>query len=115
MKLKGITVTLYERTEAGKDSLGNPIWTETPTEVENVLIGEPSTEEQESSINLYGKKLEYVLGVPKGDSHSWENARIDFFGQSFRAFGGVTQGIEAMIPLEWNKKVRVARYDDREA
>ena len=115
MRLKGITVLLYERTQNGKDSLGNQIWKETPTEVENVLIGEPTTEEMESSINLYGKKLAYTLGIPKGDSHSWENARVDFFGQSFRAFGGVTQGIEAMIPLAWNRKVRVARYDDQEA
>lgn len=112
--MRGITVTLYERIQNGMDSLGNPTWTETPVEVDDVLIGEPSTEEITSSISLYGKKAVYTLGIPKGDTHTWENARVDFFGQKFRVFGHVTQGIEAMIPLRWNKKVHVARFDDAE-
>ncbi len=112
--MRGITVTLYEKTETGTDSLGNLIYTEVPIAVNDVLVGEPTTEEVTSSISLYGKKAVYTLGIPKGDTHSWENARVDFFGQSFRAFGHVTQGIEAMIPLRWNKKVHVACYDDVE-
>lgn len=34
-----------------------------------------------------------------------------FFGQTFRTCGGAVQGIEAMIPLRWNKKVQVERYE----
>lgn len=112
--MRGITVTLYEWTQSGKDTLGNPIYTETAVEVDDVLVGEPTTEEVTSSISLYGKKAAYTLAIPKGDTHSWENARVDFFGQSFRVFGHVTQGIEPMIPLRWNKKVHVAIYDDAE-
>ena len=114
MILKGTTVILYERTQSGTDTLGNQVFTETPTEVDNVLIGEPSTDEITSSISLYGKRAAYTLAIPKGDQHRWENARVDFFGQSFRAFGHVTQGIEELTPLQWNKKVRVARHDDGE-
>ncbi len=110
--MRGITVTLYEKTQTGTDSLGNPVYEEVPVEVDDVLIGEPSTDEITSSISLYGKRTVYTLGIPKGDAHSWENARVDFFGQRFRVFGNVTQGIEEMIPLRWNKKVHVAAYDD---
>ena len=35
---------------------------------------------------------------------------LEFFGQKFRSYGAVTQGIEALIPLYWNKKVKVERY-----
>ena len=36
--IKGITVTLYERTQTGQDAFGAAVYTETPTPVENVLV-----------------------------------------------------------------------------
>ena len=47
---------------------------------------------------------------PKGDAHDWENATVEFFGKKFRTYGSVTHGIEDLIPLLWNKKVKVERY-----
>ena len=38
-KISGITITLYEEQETGKDPFGNPILTKVPVEVENVLVG----------------------------------------------------------------------------
>ena len=40
----------------------------------------------------------------------WHDVTVEFFGQRFRTYGDVTEGIEAMIPLQWNKKVKVERY-----
>lgn len=108
--IKGTKVTLYERVKNGEDEFGHPIHTEISTEVENVLIAPASTDDVVNSLNLYGKKVVYNLGIPKGDSHNWENARVDFFGQSFKTFGFVVEGIEENIPLDWNKKVSVERY-----
>lgn len=108
--MRGADVVLYEKTLSGYDALNNAVFTETPVTVQNVLIGQPTTEDITSSVDLYGKKVEYMLGLPKGDSHAWTDARIDFFGQSFRAFGDVIQGIEENIPTPWHKKVRVERY-----
>ena len=108
--MRGISVDLYERSANGTDTLGDTVWKETKVTVDNVLIGQPTTEEISSSLDLYGKKVEYILGLPKGDSHSWTDARVEFFGQSFEVFGDVIQGIEANIPTPWHKKVRVARY-----
>ncbi len=108
--IRGITVTLYEKRQAGADAFGAPVFEETPVEVPNVLVGEPSAEDAVSELRLSGKRLAYTLAIPKGDAHDWEDAVVAFFGQKWRTFGGVTQGIEALIPLPWNKKVKVERY-----
>ena len=43
--LKGIDVTLYEKTQTGTDEADAPVYAETPVTVHNVLVGEPSAEE----------------------------------------------------------------------
>lgn len=108
--MRGITVTLYERTQVGTDAFHAPVYEETPVEVENVLVAPASASEILDNVNLYGKKAVYTLAVPKGDTHEWENVRVDFFGQRWRTFGFPTEGIEHLIPLSWNKKVMVERY-----
>ena len=108
--LHGITIQLYERTETGKDAFNRPVYTETAVNVDNVLIGEPSTQEIVDTLNLTGKKLAYTLAIPKGDTHDWTDVSVSFWGEKFRTIGEPTQGIETMIPLDWNKKVRVERY-----
>lgn len=108
--IHGITVRLYEKTPAGADAFNAPVYTETPQDVPNVLVGEPDAADIVNDLQLYGKRIAYTLGIPKGDTHSWEDATVEFFGQKFRTYGGVTQGIEDLIPLNWNKKVKVERY-----
>lgn len=109
--IKGITVTLYEQTQTGTDAFNDPIYTETAINVDNVLVYPSTQTEILETVNLYGRKAVYTLGIPKGDTHDWENRRIDFFGQSWRSFGIPSQGIEEMIPLDWNMKVTVERYE----
>lgn len=110
-RLVGTAVTLYTKTKAGSDGFGRPIWQDTPVRVDNVLIGEPTTEEIVNELNLSGKHLAYTLAIPKGDTHTWTDCKVSFWGQDFKVFGEVTQGIEELIPLSWNKKVKVARYE----
>lgn len=109
--MRGITVTLYEQTQTGTDAFNAPVYEETPVEVENVLVAPASTAEILDNVNLYGRKAVYTLAIPKGDTHDWDNVRVDFFGRSWRTFGIPTEGIEALIPLSWNKKVMVERYE----
>lgn len=106
--MRGVTITLYNRTQTGTDEFNRPTYTETAESVENVLIGEPSTQEIIEELNLSGKQLAYTLAIPKGDSHTWENKRVGFFDEIFEVIGKPTQGIESLIPLSWNKKVKVA-------
>lgn len=109
--LKGIDVTLYKRVQTGIDAFHAPVYLETPVTVSDVLIGEPSTEDLVNELQLSGRHLAYTLGIPKGDTHDWDNVTVEFFGQKFRTYGDATQGIDAMIPLRWNKKVKVERYE----
>lgn len=108
--MQGITITLYNRTQTGTDEFNAPIYTETAEQVENVLIGEPSTDDITDTLTLYGKRLAYTLGIPKGDTHTWTDRTVEFFGERFRTIGEPTMGIEHLIPLSWNKKVKVERY-----
>ena len=109
--LKGITVTLHEREQTGMDDFNRPIYEETAVSVENVLVGQPTEQEILDTLELTGRRAVYTLGIPKGDAHVWTDRKVSFFGQDFRVIGAPVQGIEAMIPLEWNKKARCERID----
>lgn len=107
--MRGVSVLLHVKTPAGTDSFNSPIYADSTVVVDNVLIGQPSTEEQTGSISLYGKRIEYMLGIPKGDAHVWTDTEVEFFGRRFRTFGDVIEGIEELVPTAWHKKVRVER------
>lgn len=110
MTIKGITVKLHTETQTGVDEFNNPVYSETIIDVDNVLVGEPSQDDIINSTELYGKKAVYTLGIPKGDTNDWENKKVEFFGQTFQTFGAVIKGIDEMVPLSWNSKVKVERY-----
>lgn len=109
--IHGITVTLIDRVKTGEDPFGRETWEEREIPVSNVLVSPTLPDEAVNQMNIYGRKAEYTLGIPKGDTHDWENKEVIFFDQRFKTFGIPTQGIEDMIPLEWNKKVMVERYE----
>lgn len=110
-KIKGITVTLYEETESAADAFGRPTYIEKAVDVPNVLVAPASTSETLDTVNLTGKKAVYTLGIPKGDTHDWKDKKVKFFGETFKTFGEPLKGIDDMIPLEWNTKIQVERYE----
>ena len=110
-KIKGITVTLYDKTATSTDAFGDPVYTETAQSVEDVLVYPSTSTEILETINLYGKKAVYTLAIPKGDTNDWQDKKVSFFGQDWQTFGIPTLGIEANIPLRWNMKVMVERYE----
>lgn len=107
---KGITVTLYERTKIGVDRLNKAQYEEVPVNVENVLIEPLGADDIASTLSLYGKTASCRLCIPKGDTHKWEDSRIEFMGNTWKSFGFVTELIEENVPGPWNKKVLVERY-----
>lgn len=109
--IRGIDVVLYEQTKSGTDAFNKEEYTETPVTVSNVLVAPATNQEILDTINLYGKKAVYTMAIPKGDTHEWEDRRVSFFGQSWHVFGIPQEGIECDIPLDWNKKVTVERYE----
>lgn len=111
--MKGITVILYEKTQTGTDAFNHPTYAETAVEVQNVLVA-PSTEQEIlDTMELTGRRAIYTLGIPKGDAHVWTNKKVRFFDQDFRVIGAPVEGIKAMIPLEWNRKVRCEAIDGK--
>ncbi len=110
-KIKGITITLIDKIEIKKDPMGNPVYRDLEIEVDNVLVSPTSTEDITSNLEIEGKKAVYTLAIPKGNANVWENKEVHFFGQRWKVFGKTTQGIEHLIPLDWNKKVMVEAYE----
>lgn len=109
--IKGITVTLYEKTQTGVDGFGKATYTETPVEVDNVLVAPATNEEVVNELQLTGKKLAYNMALPKGDTHAWTNRKVSFLGKTFQSYGDVEEGIEENVPTPWHKKVKVMRID----
>lgn len=108
--ITGRTVVLLEKQQTGVDEFNRPTYAEIPVEVENVLIAPLSDQEVLETLNLTGRKAVYQLGIPKGDAHDWENQRVQFFGETWQVIGIPTEGQSELIPLFWNKKVKVERY-----
>jgi len=108
---KAVSVELTEYEVTGKDAFNRDIKEPVTYTINKVLIGEPSSDDVTNELNLSGRRIAYTLAIPKGDTHSWVDADVTFFGEKFHTIGVPTQGIEALIPLEWNKKVKVERYE----
>lgn len=112
-KIHGMIVTLLVKTAAGKDPLGVELYEWSEEQVDNVLVAPVQTGGQDviDAVQLLGKKCDYVLGIPKGDTHNWEDTFVEFFGKRWRTHAIPTEGIEDLIPLDWNKKVLCERYE----
>jgi len=108
--MKGMTIYLVNKTEVGRDDFDAPIYEEELEAVNDCLVGLPSTDDVTDTLALYGKKIEYTIGIPKGDSHNWTDAEIVMFGGRFRTIGYPQTGIQENIPLRWGQNVKVERY-----
>ena len=109
--LKGIEIVLIDKVENGVDEFNHPIFVDKEIVVKNVLVAPVKTEDVTNIVNLTGKRAEYQLAIPKGDTNIWENRDVVFFGKKWRTIGIPQEGIESMIPLSWNRKIMVERYE----
>ena len=109
--IKGITIILIDKVKTSTDPFGAPVFENKEIKVENVLVSPTQSEDIVNQLNLTGKKAVYTLGIPKGDIHECEDKEVHFFGKKWRVFGSIIEGIEELIPLEWNKKVMVEHYE----
>ena len=109
--LTGIPILLYDKIQTGTDAFNAPIYTETAVEVKNVLICPVSMEDIVTAQQLYGRRAEYELCIPKEDTHDWENRTVEFFGKKWRTFGIPLEWMAHLTPGPWNRKVKVERYD----
>lgn len=108
--MNGMTVQLVKKTQTGTDPFGAPIETEEIIDVPDCLVGQPSTDEISATMEMYGKQIAYVVGVPKGDENTWVDTDVIIWGERFRTIGYPMTGIQENIPLRWGKNVKVERY-----
>ena len=109
--IRGMTINLLTKTQISTDAFNQPVYAYTIEEVDDVLVASPAAEEVTDELNSSGKRIEYLLGIPKGDAHDWEDQIVEFFGHKFKTFGIPEQGIEANVPTRWHKKVKCERYE----
>ena len=109
--IRGMTIQIVVKTQTGTDPFGAPIYSETEEDVNNVLVGQPTTEDYATTLQLTGKRIAYVLGIPKGDTHDWVNTDVIIWGERFRTIGLPQTGIQDNIPLQWGQNVKVERYE----
>ena len=113
-KLHGIPVQLEVLTQTGTDDFNRPIYSTSYTTINNVLVGSPTTEERKETLNLTGKRIEYWIGIPKGDTHDWKDKTVDLpapFSCKIKTFGFVQTGIQDLIPMAWGSRVAAEMFE----
>lgn len=108
--MKTITVQLVVKTTEGTDPFGAPIESEEIIDIPGCLVGQPSTDEIAQTLEMYGKQIAYVVGVPKGDTNTWVDTDVIIWGERYRTIGYPETGIQENIPLSWGQNVKVERY-----
>ena len=113
MGIPVISVTLYEKTEAGVDAFNKTIYIETPVTVDGVNVGSPTSDDIVNDQTLSDKKISYVLAIPSGDTHVWEDSIVEFFDRKWHTVGIATQFIDGFMGenYPWNKKIKVEAYE----
>lgn len=108
--MKTMTVQLSVKTQSGLDPFGAPIETEELIDVPGCLVGQPSSDDITQTMEMYGKRIAFVIGVPKGDENTWTDTDVIIWGERFHTIGYPETGIQDNIPLNWGKNVKVERY-----
>ena len=109
--IQGIDILLYERTQTGVDAFNAPVFTEIPVTVGNVLVFPSDSDPVVEDTQLHGKRLRYTLCIPIDDTHVWKDRTVEFFGEKWHTVGLPEEWISALLPLGWNKRVEVERYE----
>ena len=112
MTIKGIPIILLSKIQTGVDGFNKPVYDESVEEVvDNVLVSPTSSTDIPDMLDLDRTKVTYTLAIPKGDVHEWFGHKVKFFGQTWKVCTHPIEGIEELIPGNWNRKVVVERYE----
>ena len=118
--LKGMTITLVKETTTGYDDFNQPIVSTDDVTIDDCLVGQPTTDDITTTTDLYGKKIAYVIGIPKAVMGGDDGFAIDDFvdaiikidNKPYKTIGFPQCGIQANIPLRWAFNVKVECYGE---
>lgn len=105
------TVILIKKEKTGVDEFNVPVFSLTEIPVKNVVVGSPSFDLAVNELNLTGKRLAFILGIPKGDTHNWADTTVIIRGQKFRTYGMPMLQTNDNVPGPWNLQVKVEKYE----
>lgn len=108
--IKGETVILLKDVQTGVDPFGAPVVSTTEIPVDNVLVGSPSADDVISDMQLFGKSLLFVLGIPKDDTNDWTDSNVIIRGKKYKTYGFPLTQLDYNVPGPWNTQVKVERY-----
>ena len=113
MEIKGIPIILNELVVTGVDDFNREIIEESPVTIENVVIGQPTSDDILNEVNLSGKTISYMLAIPADDDHNWENTTVEFYGKKWRTVGAPIKYMDGFMGAKfpWNKKIKVTAYE----
>lgn len=109
--IRGETVILLDKGNVTVDAFGHESYEPIETKVENVIIGSPSFDASISELNLTGKRIAFILGIPKGDTHDWRDKEVLIRGDKYKTYGYPLTQTEANVPGGWNTQVKVEHYE----
>lgn len=109
LKNKTESVRLILKEKCGVDGFGKPIYIEKEKEIPGVLVETLDSQDVTGSTNLSGKRIEYKLHIPKGDTNVWENTFVYIRKQRCRTVGRAEEYINP--PLDWNKTIKAEYYE----
>lgn len=112
--IKGVTITLKKKIRSGADGFNRPVYSTTDISVDNVLVGQPSSDDISNAQIMYGKTIAYTLYIPKGDTNVWEDTTVvlpEPFSGTYHTVGYPEAYIPANIPpgISWNKRISIER------
>ena len=114
--LRGESVKVYAPTVTYDANTRDEAVTWTATEVDNVLWGQPTTEQVDEAMRLHGIHAQYTLGVPKSFTGSMRGCYVtrDRDGTDppkYWVVGDPMPLPPEICPTDWNREAVVGRSD----
>lgn len=111
MWLNRTTVRVAAITETGVDAFHRPTTTKTWENVSGCVVGSPSSDDVTNEMNLTGKRIAYVILIPKGDAHNWENTEVEIGGEVFKTIGAPVRSFANLPNIPCDQRISVERYE----
>ena len=109
--LAGESVVVITRTETGRDRGNSPIWSESETVVDDVLVEPRDGGDVVESNRPDGTEVAYLLHFPKTHTASLRGCRVRVRGRELHVVGDPDGYQPELTPGPWNRQVRVGRRD----
>lgn len=108
--ISGVNVVLHKKSVSGTNAIGEKIYTEQTETISNILVEPASNDAIVDELTMTGKKLAFILHIPRTDENSWEDCIVDLpspWNISVKTFATDKMIFDPRLtPLPWGRKVK---------